>query len=58
MFKTALTENELREEYAKFNEQEKKDYEGFFNCYEDLNSNDPSSSHLEAIIAVISLRKK
>lgn len=58
MLKTALTENELRNEYAKFSEQEIKDYELLFERFEDLNSNDPASSHLEAIDAVVNSRKK
>ena len=50
------TESELRSEFAKFSEREREDYKKFFDHYEDMNSNDPASSHLEAIDAVIALR--
>ena len=58
IMKTGLTETELRAEYEKFNEQEKSDYEEIFNYREAMNSNDPASSHIEAVDAVVYLRNK
>ena len=55
---TKLTKNELRDEFTKFNNEELGSYKRLFEAFEDRNSNDPASSHLEAVDAVINLRNR
>jgi hypothetical protein len=55
---TKLTDNELLIEFLKFSKEELENYQRLFQAFEDINSNDPFSSHLEAVEAVINLRNR